>query len=68
MSFLYCCWWVFLEELRFRTQGFVFSRQTLYHLSHTFSLFFCSGYFGDEVLLFVLAGLEHNLPILSFLL
>jgi hypothetical protein len=48
------------------TQGFMFDRQVLYHLSHAFSPF-CSGYFGDRVLLFAWTCVDQD-PILHFLL
>jgi hypothetical protein len=40
--------------------GFAFAKQALYHLSHTSSLF-CSGYFGDRVLLFAQAVLSPSI-------
>jgi hypothetical protein len=49
------------------TQGFVFARQVLNHLSQDPSPFY-SGYFGDRVLLFAQAILDHDPRILSFLL
>jgi hypothetical protein len=47
------------------TQGFALVRQVLYHLSDTF-IRSCSGYFGDKLSLFVLAGLDCDSPVLSF--
>jgi hypothetical protein len=46
--------------------GFRACWQALYHVSHAFSPI-CSGYFGDRVLAFALAGLVYD-PILYFLL
>jgi hypothetical protein len=43
------------------------ARQALYCLSHASSPF-CSGYFADSVWLFAEASLDHNPPILHFLL
>jgi hypothetical protein len=45
--------------------GLCFARQVLYHLSHSSSPF-CSGYFGDRVLLFAQTGLDCDPPILGF--
>jgi hypothetical protein len=45
----------------------VFARQVLNHLSQDPSPFY-SGYFGDRVLLFAQAILDHDPRILSFLL
>jgi hypothetical protein len=50
LSFIYFC----VTEVC--TQGFVLVRQALYGLSHVSSPF-CSGYFGDTLLLFAQAGL-----------
>jgi hypothetical protein len=47
-------------------QGFMFSRQAFYHLSHAFSLF-CSGYLEIGVLLFAQAGMDLDPSILGFL-
>jgi hypothetical protein len=41
--------------------------QALYNVKHSISPF-CSGYFGGRVSLFDQASLDHNPPILSFLL
>jgi hypothetical protein len=44
------------------TQGFTLARQSLYHLSHTYSPF-CSGYFGKGISLFAQISLDHSLHI-----
>jgi hypothetical protein len=44
----------------------LFASQVLYHLSHASSPF-CSGYFGDRVLLSVQIGLDRDPQILHFL-
>jgi hypothetical protein len=44
-----------------------FARQALYFINFI-SRPFCSGYFGDMVSLFAQTGLNHNPPILSFVL
>jgi hypothetical protein len=44
------------------TRGFMLARQVLYHLSHT-SCPFCSDYFGNRILIYSHASLDHNHPI-----
>jgi hypothetical protein len=58
--FFFRWYWVWMQVL-------AFTRQALYHLSLA-SSHFCSGYFGDKVLLFVQASLYQEPPILCFLL
>jgi hypothetical protein len=48
-----CKFFVVLYGTGVGTQGFSLAIQTFYHLSHAPSLF-CSGYFGNRVLLFFL--------------
>jgi hypothetical protein len=43
-------------------QGFILTRQVLYHLSYTSSLF-CVDYFSDRVLLYARASLNHDPPV-----
>jgi hypothetical protein len=49
------------------TQGFALVQQVLYCLSHTSSPF-CSDYFGDGIMLFVLASKNRDSSSLHFML
>jgi hypothetical protein len=59
----------FLQGMGFSTgvwpQGFMLTRQALYCLSNTTGPF-CSGYFGNMVLIFAQAGLGYDSSILNF--
>jgi hypothetical protein len=57
----------FFDRTGVWTQGFALTKQGLFHLNHTFSLF-CSGYFGDGGYVKYLLGLAANRdpPNLSF--
>jgi hypothetical protein len=55
----------FLVIRGFELRAYVLARQELYHFSHASSPF-CSGYFGDGVLLFAQASLDHDPTILCF--
>jgi hypothetical protein len=49
----------------FELRALPLKRQMLYHLSHDVSPY-CSGYFGDVILLFAKLSLDSAPPVLGF--